>query len=332
MPILRILMTAALIAAIASGCSQPQELNDSMPDSVKLEALDINIERNPDDHELLAARARVLLNLGRVNEAAADIDKALRLAPETVEYLLLKADICFRNGDVKGSYNALEQAEALNPESQEVQLKLGEITYYNHDYDRAMAHLTKVTEKDANNRTALFMKGFIYKEKGDTASAVQLFRRVCDKFPDYSPAFEQLGVLYASVGNPMAVEYLTTALNLDPSNTNTMYALALYYQEQQELEPAETLYHQILDLNPASADAWHNLGYMELFYYHDYPRAIEYFTKAIEANSQYIEAYANRGCAYELSGDAARARTDFEYALTINNTYQPALEGLKRIK
>ena len=61
-------------------------------------------------------------------------------------------------------------------------------------------------------------------------------------------------------------------------------------------------------------------------------RAIEYFTHAIEANSQYVEAYVNRGCAYELSGDVAKARADFENALTINNTYQPALEGLKRIK
>lgn len=299
MPILRILMTAALIAAIASGCSQPQELNDSMPDSVKLEALDINIERNPDDHELLAARARVLLNLGRVNEAAADIDKALRLAPETVEYLLLKADICFRNGDVKGSYNALEQAEALNPESQEVQLKLGEITYYNHDYDRAMAHLTKVTEKDANNRTALFMKGFIYKEKGDTANAVQLFRRVCDKFPDYAPAFEELGVLFATQDNPMAIEYLNTALQLEPSNTNAMYALALFYQNRQEMENAEVLYHQILDLNPASADAWHNLGFIEMTYYTDFQKAVEYFDKALEANPDHPQALANRQLALE---------------------------------
>lgn len=321
----------ALLPLLAASCGQ-REVTDDMADSVKLQLLDINIERDPDNPELLAARARVLLNLQRLQEANYDITRAIKADPKNLEYLLLKSDIAFANGNIEESYRTLEDAERMAPDNKEVLLKMGEITFYSRDYDRSLKYLSQVTERDGNNRTALFMKGFIYKEKGDTASAVQLFRRVCDKFPDYSPAFEQLGVLYASVDNPMAVEYLTTALNLDPSNTNTMYALALYYQEQQELEPAETLYHQILDLNPASADAWHNLGYMELFYYHDYPRAIEYFTKAIEANNQYIEAYANRGCAYELSGDAARARADFENALTINNTYQPALEGLKRIK
>lgn len=321
----------ALLPLLTAACGQ-REVTDDMADSVKLQLLDINIERDPDNPELLAARARVLLNLQRLQEANYDITRALKENPENLEYLLLKSDISFANGNIEESYRTLEDAERLYSDNQEVQLKLGEITFYSRDYDRSLRYLSNVTERDGNNRTALFMKGFIYKEKGDTASAVQLFRRVCDKFPDYSPAFEQLGVLYASVNNPMAVEYLTTALNLDPSNTNTMYALALYYQDRQDFEQAESLYHQILDINSNSSDAWHNLGYMELFYYKDYPRAIEYFTKAIESNSQYIEAYANRGCAYELNGETTKARADFENALSINATYQPALEGLKRIK
>lgn len=332
MPTFNALMLVALMAMTIGGCSQPQEINDTMPDSVKLEALDISIERNPNNHELLASRARVLLNLGRVNEAAADIDKALRLAPETVEYLLLKADICFRNGDTKGSYTALEQAEALDPQSQEVQLKMGEITFYNSDYDRSMAHLSKVTEKDANNRTALFMKGFIYKEKGDTASAVQLFRRICDKFPDYAPAFEELGVLYADLNDGMAVEYLTTALQLEPNNTNVMYALALFYQDHEAIDNAESLYRQVIELNPASADAWHNLGYLALFYHEDCDRAIEFFTKALESDPALISAYANRGCAYELKGDRKSAEKDFQAALGLNAAFRPAVEGLKRVK
>ncbi|MBR1550203.1 MAG: tetratricopeptide repeat protein [Bacteroidales bacterium] len=321
----------ALLPLLTVACGQ-REVTDDMPDSIKLQLLDINIERDPDNAELLAARARVLFNLQRLQEAGFDISQALKSDPKNLEYLLLKSDIAFAGGNIEDSYRTLTEAEGIDPSNQDVLLKLGELTFYSRDYDRSLKYLSQVTERDPNSRTALFMKGFIYKEKGDTANAVQFFRRVCDKFPDYSPAFEQLGVLYASVNNPMAVEYLTTALNLDPSNTNSMYALALYYQERQELEPAETLYHQILDLNPNSADAWHNLGYIELFSYRDYARAIEYFTHAVEANSQYIEAYVNRGCAYELSGNAAMARADFENALAINNTYQPALEGLKRIK
>ena len=287
-----------LLPLLTVGCSQ-HEISDDMPDSVKLELLDLNLERDPDNPEILAARAKVLFNLQRVREANFDINKALEADPENLEYLMLKADISFANGHLEESYRALETAEKLAPKNSEVQLKMGEITFYSRDYDRSMKYLSKVTEHDANNRTALFMKGFIYKEKGDTSSAVKLFNRVCDKFPDYAPAFEELGVLYATRDNPMAVEYLSTALRLDPSNTNAMYALALFYQNRQDMENAETLYHQILDLNAASADAWHNLGWIELTYYSDYQRAIEYFDKALEADPNHPQAIANRQLAME---------------------------------
>ena len=321
----------ALLSLTVCSCRHRQ-LTDDMADSTKLELLDLNIERDPDNPELLASRARVLLNLHRLQEAAYDISRAVKAKPDNLDYLLLQADIHFAGGNIEESYRTLETAERIAPDNQEVQLKMGEVTFYSRDYDRSLIYLSKVTEHDANNRTALFMKGFIYMEKGDTANAVQLFNRVCDRFPDYAPAFEQLGVLYASVNNPMAVEYLSTTLRLDPSNTNAMYALALFYQDREEMDQAETLYHQILDLNPSSADAWHNLGFIELFHYHDYERAIEYFTHAVEANSAYIEAYANRGCAYEAAGNTALARADFQTALSLNAAYQPAVEGLKRLK
>lgn len=287
-----------LLPLLATGCG-PKHIDDDMPDSVKLEMLDINLQRDPDNPEILAARAKVLFNLQRIKEANFDIDRALKADPENLEYLMLKADVAFANGNIEESYRALESAERLTPNSQEVQLKMGEITFYSRDYDRSLTYLTKVTGRDPNNRTALFMKGFIYKEKGDTASAVQLFNRVCDKFPDYAPAFEELGVLYASRNNPMALEYLNTALQLEPSNTNAMYALALYYQDHQDMESAETLYHQILDINPASADAWHNLGWIELTYYTDFERALEYFDKALEADPEHPQALANRELAQQ---------------------------------
>ncbi len=287
-----------LLPLLTASCGQ-HKISDDMPDSVKLELLDLNLERDPDNPEILAARAKVLFNLQRVKEAYYDINKALNADPENLEYLMLKADIAFSNGHLEESYRSLEIAEKLAPNSQEVQLKMGEITFYSRDYDRSLKYLSKVTEHDANNRTALFMKGFIYKEKGDTVSAVKLFNRVCDKFPDYAPAFEELGVLYATRNNPMAIEYLSTALRLEPSNTNAMYALALFYQNRQEMENAESLYHQILDLNSASADAWHNLGWIELTYYSDYQRAVEYFDKALEADPNYSQAIANRQIAMD---------------------------------
>ena len=289
----------ALLALTTVGCKQKQSDFDTLTDSEKLEVLDLRLERNPKDAEALSDRAAVLLNLGRSNEALADINKAVELDPRNIDYRLQQADIHFASGNVEYSYKALSEAEKLDPESIEVQLKMGEVTFYSRDYDRSLLCLSKVTEQEPDNRTALFMKGFIYKEKGDTASAVTLLRKVCDLYPDYEPAFEELGILYSSRHNPMAVEYLNTALHLEPSNTNVLYALAMYFQEGGDMDQAESFYRQILTLNPASADAWHNLGYIELTHYHDYSRAVTYFDSALLADPTHTSAIANRQLALE---------------------------------
>lgn len=287
-----IYLIVMIAAVVATGCKQ-RVIDDDMTDSEKLEILDLQIEKHPNDADLLAQRAQVLLNLGRAKEASYDINKAVKAEPDNDKYLMLQADIYFANGDVSNSYSALSAAEKLSPDSKEVQLKMGELTFYSRDYDRSLKHLTNVTEKEPDNRTALFMKGYIYKETGDTMSAVTLLRKVCDLYPDYEPAFEELGILYATHHDPMAVEYLATALRLEPTNTNAMYALAMYYQETEEYAEAEKLYRQMLDVNPNSSDALNNLGWLEKEVYGDMDRALEYFTKALEANPMNEEAQKN---------------------------------------
>lgn len=280
-------------------CGNNQAEEESLTDKEKLELLDAKIERHPKDASLYAGRALVLMNLGRLQEATADMEKAVTLEPEKVEYRLRQADVFFARGDVEKSYKALSEAERLDPENLEVQLKMGEVTFYSRDYNRSLKCLSKVTAKEPDNRTALFMKGFIYKEKGDTLSAVQLLRKVCDLYPDYAPAFEELGVLYASHNDPLAEEYLGTVLRMDSLNTNALYALAMYHQERGEMDEAENLYHRILEINPRSADSWHNLGYIEMTYYHDYTKAVEYFDSALTIEPDMESAHLNRLLAME---------------------------------
>jgi cytochrome c-type biogenesis protein CcmH/NrfG len=288
-----------LLALLLAGC-RSHEIDESMSDAEKLELLNLKIDHHPNDASLLAYRAKVLLNLGRANEAKFDIAQAVKQEPKNIDYLMLQADVCFASGDADNSYKALSEAERLNPTDKDIQLKMGELTFYKHDYERSLKHMTNVTEKEPDNLTALTIKAFIYKETGDTASAVTLLRKVCDLHPDYALAFEELGVLYATHHDPLAVEYLDATLRIEPSNTNAMYALAMYYQETGKMEEAEALYRRMLDINEHSADAWHNLGYIELTFYHDYQRAIEYFDKALEADPTHESANDNRQLAQQM--------------------------------
>ncbi len=291
-------LLALALLTLAAACRQ-QQPDGNVSDSVRLELLDRGIDRNPDDAKLLASRAQLLFNLGRVKEAAYDINRSLQIDPDNLPNLLLKSDIFFANGNIEESFRSLEAAERIAPDNLDVILKLGEITFYGRDYDRSLRYLSSVTEREPNNRAALFMKGFIYIEKGDTANAVILLRQVTDKFPDYAPAFETLGVLYANRLNPLAAEYLGTALQLDPNNTNVIYNLAKYHQDLGNYETAESLYRQLLALNPNSADAWHNLGWIQMVHHGDNTLAAQYFDSALAIDPAMQNALTNRQLALE---------------------------------
>ena len=325
---LLILLIPALLTL--SACGSRNNTPD-LSNEEALKVLDIQIHKHPKDDNLYYNRAKVYFELGRVNDAIADLTRAVSLNDKKPEYHMLLGDAYLANGHIEQSYSSLQRALELAPDNQEAMLKLGEIAYYSHNYDRAMECLSNVTAKDPQNRTALFMKGFIYKETGDTANAITLIRKVCDLYPDYEPAFEELGILYATHQDPLALEYLNTAIRLEPKNTNALYALAMYFQDLNQMDKAEEAYKQILDINANHKDAWHNRGYIELFTYGDYPEAIEYFTRAIQCDSSFAEAWVNRGCAYELSGNRQQALNDFRTALELDHTFQPAIDGIKRV-
>ena len=315
-----------MFGTVACGGKKPSE---TMSDSERLEVLDIKIKKKPKDADLLYERAKVYVNLERYNEAIADLEKATSLDDGKKEYFMLLGDTYFRLGRMDGSYSAIERVTQMDKNDREAWLKLGEIAFYSKDYDRAMDHLSQVTAADPNNRTALELKGFIYKETGDTAKAASYFRKLTNLYPDYPRAYEELGNEYADRGNPLALEYLATALRLDPSNTNVLYSLAMFYQNQGKMEKAEEHYTNLLDLDANNPYAWHNLGYIEMFHYGDYPQAIEYLKRAVECDPNYIEALANLACAYALNGNKSEAAEYYDKALAINPSFAPALEGKK---
>ena len=324
-------LLAVVVTAGLSSCHQSGKDYSDMNDEEKLEIINIRLKKTPDDAELLFDRAGIYINQERYNDAITDLMKATELESKNKEYLMRLGDTYFRIGDMEHSYKAIERVTELDPKYKDAYMKLGEIAFYSKDYDRAMEHLSKVTADDPNNQNALFMKGFIYKETEDTANAAFYFRKVIDLYPDYEPAYEELGFLYANHGSPMAVEYLNTAIKLEPNNTQAMYGLAMYFQEKQRMDEAEELYSRITEINPAHKDAWHNLGYIECFHYGDFDKAIEYFNRAIECDGQFVEALTNRGWAYSLKGDKKNARISYQSALEKDPNYQPALDGLKSL-
>ena len=322
-------VTMAVAAAVLLvSCGDKGIDLSGMSEDDALKVLDEKIHRHPKQAYLYFERGKLLLNKGKANndrkfitDAISDLNYAIQHSDAPCEYYTALGDAYFSSGNVSDSYAAMQKALQKDSSNNEALLKMGEIAYYSKDYDRSMEMLSKVTEKDKNNLTALYMKGFIYKENNDTANAVFYFRKVIDLYPDYEPAYEELGTLYAERKNGLAVEYLNTALRLQPRNVNVLYGLAKFYQDIEEADKAIDLYVKILEIDPGYKYAWFNRGWIELVLYEDYASAVEFFTKAIECDANYTEAYYNRGVAYEFMGEKDKARQCYDETLRIDPDY-----------
>jgi lipoprotein NlpI len=97
------------------------------------------------------------------------------------------------------------------------------------------------------------------------------------------------------------------------------------------LELAKEQYQNLISIDPRSYPAYNNLGYIALVYEDNYPEAVRFFSKAIEIDSLYDQAWCNRGIAYEYLEEWQNARADFLQCRTINPNNENAINELNRL-
>jgi len=301
---------------------------DTMDSENKLQALNNMIANSPDDAKAYYERALIFIQKNILQQAFKDLSMATILDSTNPDYFLMLADVSFRGLQIQQSVKAFEKCLNLDPENIEANLKLSELYMYLKAYPKAIEYANEALRIDSRRSKAYFIKGFVYKESGDTNRAISSFTTVTELDPQNYDAYIQLGILYAAKDNDLALQYYTNALRVRPASEEALYNRGLYYQESGLLEKAEEDYKAIIAKNSNYVDAYYNLGFIALVNKKDYPEAIKQFSAALKADQNYVEAFYNRGLAYEYSGDKDAAIKDYRSALSIFPTYALAKERL----
>ncbi|MDR0971186.1 MAG: tetratricopeptide repeat protein [Bacteroidales bacterium] len=303
-------------------CNKKESSNENEKPIDELALLDAKIMKEPKDASLYYTRSRVLMEKGNSQEALVDILSAIDLDKKNPNFYVRKADILFSLGETTLAFSALQDGLKYDDKSSEIYLKSAELALYLRDYDKTMFNTDQVLLLDKINPKAYYLRGWALKEKGDTINAVAAYKKAIELNPEYEQPFEELGLLYAIKGDALAIDYLNSTININPKNTNAMYALALFYQEHGMIQKALDTYQNILTISPNNADALHNVGYINLVEKKSYQDAIILFSKAIEADSNYLEAYYNRGVTYQKIGETQKAKDDFNKVIQINPNHK----------
>lgn len=340
MKTIRLILLVAFVFSLVS-CENkevpveiPVKKNDSLlakVNSPELKAINEVLIKDPDNDSLYNQRARIYIGFKLFDEAMGDVKRALRIDSSKAKYYVTMADVFFATNKTRLSKETLEDAVKRFPDNTEALLKLAELYFLVRQYENAITNINKALKIDENIANAYFLKGSVFKEMGDTSKAISSMQTAIEQDNKFFDAYLDIGILYASRKNPLAMEYYNNALRLKPGNENVVFAKARLLQDMDKTDESIALYNEILAKNKNNTDVLYNLGAISLDKKKNPNQAIDYFSKAIAVDPKYTDAYFARGASFEVLKDFNNARADYKMCLQITPNYEPAISALNNL-
>ena len=296
-----------------------------------LSVINIQIKKDINDPKGYLTRSKYLYRQGNKEKALNDVNRALKIDSTISEAYLMKADLLIEMRRYRDSKMTLERLLKIDKINTWGFLKLSKIYMALKNYDKAFEHINAALKIDPYHAEAYYFKGLVYKLLKDTANAISSFQTAVERKEHYQ-SYNQLGILYALKHDSIAIDYYNNAIRMDSNNIEAIYNKNLYLQSNNRVEEALMGYNYILKKDPKHINSLYNKGYIYLVYLPNYEQAIHFFSKAIEIDQYYSNAYYNIGYAFELSNNESKALEYYKKTLKIQPSHTLAAKGISRLK
>lgn len=309
----------------ADGANKAEEL------TAKLEALDLQIEKDTTNADLYFQRSNVFVKQRDLASASNDILKAMELDPENGQYYEQASSILLNINDTESAISMLEKGLKIKPFDETMRIGLAKIHLILKNHPEAMKNLGIVLANNSQNAEAYFYKSLVNKDMGNEKGAIADLEKSLIADPEFYDAYMQIGILYMNKGDTLALKYFKNALRVKPNIMEPRYASAMMYQDLGKFNKAKSEYREIIKLFPQSENPVYNIGWI-LFQQDSIDLARKHFDIAVKLSPAYANAYHMRGLCSEVLGETEKAVKDYEQALVFKSDHMAALDAIKRLK
>jgi Flp pilus assembly protein TadD len=154
------------------------------------------IEKEPDDAERHSALAKVLYQLGRLEEAEARALTAVELQPDDIEARMVLYSVYVSQDDLARAKTTLEEARAVAPDDLRLLKQLAFVADESGTPEDAIEAWEAVVAIAPNDTEAWMSLGDLYAAAGDAAKSEQAYQRVIELEPaNAHQIFFNLGAL-----------------------------------------------------------------------------------------------------------------------------------------
>jgi tetratricopeptide (TPR) repeat protein len=290
------------------------------------------VAKRPDSARAHNNLGHVLQAAGRLPEARAEHETALRLRPGYADAHLNLASVLGRLGMVDG----------------------------------ALEHSHRAVQLEPQNANAHYNLGVAYREKGNVEAAIAAFEATLRVRPEFTEARNNVAILLLQTGKPAAaIAHSEAALRTNPNSIDARYNLACglsmvgrsaeaapLFQEVARVRPtrpdvqlnlgitlqqlgrvteASDAYQALLRLDPNHAVAHFNLGNI-LLTTGKTAEALNHYEAALRSNPNFSDAHANLGVALATLGRAPEAIAHLNTALQLNPNSVVARQALEKVR
>lgn len=219
-------------------------------------------ERFPQNHALGRMYAGILVDQKELSEAERVFGELLVLYPKAPGLKLSYALVALENDKVAVAKRKLEELLEQNTHPNESHFYLGRIADREEDAETAIEHYYQVTS-GIHFEPALERASYLLTQDDKTEEALEHLAKLREEKPEQAEMLWllQYRLLTTINDTELAASTLDQAIDAHPDNENFLYARAMLFDQQGELDKMETDLRAIIEKNPKNAVALNALGY-----------------------------------------------------------------------
>jgi tetratricopeptide (TPR) repeat protein len=315
-----------------------------------MELFDKALEKDPSRADTYYSRATVWMGEGDHNQAAADLDEVLSLAPDfriatalAVAYYERGLD---HKSDVDLETTVADFSRALSIDEDYTDALAERALAYRQqgEYDAAASDLDTLLELDpdhdltSEDAEVYFRRALGRMDAGDLDLAVADYEMATGLDPHHTQAMYNCGLAHLRAGdNAAALVDLDEALDLTPDLTLEPEVAGLFFDRgmaalnNEQLEAATTDLSLALRADPEHTAAASGRG-MAFLGQGKLNRAVDDFSLAIDLDPENAGAYADRATAYMEQEQPELALADYDQAIALDPANLDPLLGRADIR
>jgi tetratricopeptide (TPR) repeat protein len=262
------------------------------------------------------------------DRALADLNEAIRLAPEGEFGYSGRGFLKLEQGELDSAVEDLDHAVRLEPSDPRNYLVRGQVKVARKQYEQAIADYTEALRLSPRDSKAYGLRAQAWAEKQEYDKAIA----DCDDAIRLDPELAEVHVIRANVLVVVgkldeAIAESTEAIRLEPKRSDFHTVRAQAYCQMHELDKAIADCNDAIRFDPRDADAFETRAkvWIEM---HELDKVIADCSAAIRLDPKRVSAYFGRGCAHSSQREYDKAIEDFTEVIRLdpkNDDAQAAL-------